>query len=99
MAEARNYVFDHKELAEILIKQQGITEGLWGIYVEFGFAAANINTEPGSKVVVPGTLNFVQKVGIQQFPEANNLTVDATHVNPRSPSKSTKRPSKRKAAE
>lgn len=89
MAEAKNYVFDHRELAELLVKQQDIHEGLWGIYVEFGFAAANVNSDPtGGKVLLPTALSIVQKVGIQQFPEPSNLTVDAAKVNPR---KSTKR--------
>ena len=95
MPETKNYVFDHLELAEILVKQQNIHEGLWGVYIEFGFAAANINTDPSGKVLAPGTLNFVQKVGIQRFPEPNNLTVDAAKVNPQQPV-STKRRSKKR---
>ena len=44
MAEVKTYVFDYKEVAEALIKQQGIHEGLWGVYMEFGIGAANIPT-------------------------------------------------------
>jgi hypothetical protein len=94
MAEAKNYVFDHRELAEILVKQQDIHEGLWGVYVEFGFVATNLSSEPAlnPKNVTPAVINLVQKIGIQQFPEASNLTVDAAKVNPRKPSaKGTKR--------
>lgn len=96
MAEANNYTFDFQELAEILVKQQGITEGLWGIYIEFGLGAANINTEPGGKILRPAAINLVQKMGIQKFAEANNLTVDAAQVNPSKPAKSSKRPAKRR---
>ncbi|MDQ2920399.1 MAG: hypothetical protein M3R52_02110 [Acidobacteriota bacterium] len=95
MAEAKNYVFDYQELAEILVKQQSIHEGLWGIYLEFGFAAANLKTDPNSAMVMPGIMNLVQKIGIQQFPEANNLTVDAAKVNPSKTAKSRKRQNRR----
>lgn len=92
MAEAKNYVFDHRELAELLVKQQDIHEGLWGVYIEFGFAAANVSADPTAsavnKLLLPTALTIVQKIGIQQFPEPSNLTVDAAKVNPR---KSTKR--------
>jgi hypothetical protein len=95
MAEATNYTFGFQELAAILVRQQGITQGLWGIYVEFGLGAANINTAPGEKVLAPAAINIVQKIGIQQFPEANNLTVNAAEVNPQKSAKSTKRSKKK----
>ena len=95
MAEATNYTFGFQELAAILVKQQGITEGLWGIYVEFGLGAANINTIPGEKVLAPAAINIVQKVGIQKFSEANNLTVDASKVNPPKPARGAKRSAKK----
>jgi len=95
MAEATNYLFGFQELAAILVREQGITEGLWGIYIEFGLGAANINTAPGEKMLAPAAINIVQKLGIQKFAEANNLTVDASEVNPKTPAKSTKRPSKK----
>ena len=95
MSEANNYTFGFEELAEILVKQQGITEGLWGIYIEFGLGAANINTEPGGKVLRPAAINLVQKIGIQKFAEANNLTVDAAKLNPPKTAKISKRQSRR----
>ena len=41
MPEVKQYVYTHKEIAELLIKDQGIHEGLWGAYYEFSFTAAN----------------------------------------------------------
>jgi creatinine amidohydrolase/Fe(II)-dependent formamide hydrolase-like protein len=84
MAEADRFTFTYKEIAEALVKQQGIHEGLWGVYVEFGIGAANVGTMPESNDVVPAAIVPVQKIGLQRFPEANNLTVDATVVNPAS---------------
>lgn len=75
MPEADRLLFELRELAEVLVKSQGIREGLWGIYVEFGLGAANVPTGPGQ--VTPAAINFVQKIGIQRFPEPNSLTIDA----------------------
>ncbi len=86
MAEADRYIFTYKEIAEALVRQQGIHEGLWGVYVEFGIAAANVGSTPESNDVVPAAIVPVQKLGLQRFPEANNLTVDAAEVNPASES-------------
>lgn len=82
MAEADRYTFGYKEVAEALVKQQGIHEGLWGVYVEFAIAAANLGSAPESNDLVPTAIVPVQRMGIQRFPEANNLTVDAAAVNP-----------------
>lgn len=82
MADVERYTFTYKEVAEALVKQQGIHEGLWGIYVEFAIAAANVGSAPESSDIVPAAIVPVQKMGLQRFPEANNLTVDAAEVNP-----------------
>ena len=36
MPETPQIIFSFKEIAEMLVKQQDIHEGLWGIYAEFG---------------------------------------------------------------
>jgi hypothetical protein len=82
MAETRVVAFAHRELAEILIRHQGIREGLWGVYFEFRIGAANVNVSPASDDLVPAAIIPVSKVGIQRFDEPNSLTVDAAKVNP-----------------
>src|SRR5919197_1299408 len=82
MAEVKSYVFDYKEVAEALIKKQGIHEGLWGIYMEFGIGAANIPAGPSEQVLLPAAIVPVVKVGIQRFDKPSSLTVDAAEVNP-----------------
>jgi hypothetical protein len=82
MPEVKSYTFDHNELAEILIKKLDIHEGLWGVYIEFGFSAANVGAPPDAKTVTPAALSLVNKIGIQRFDAPNNLTVDAAQVNP-----------------
>jgi|SRR5215208_4562119 len=81
MPEARQIVFSYKELAEILVKQQGIHEGLWGVYAEFAIAAANVNTPEGN--MAPAAIVPLQRIGIQKFDqEVEGLTIDAAEVNP-----------------
>jgi hypothetical protein len=84
MAEVKTYVFDYKEVAEALIKQQGIHEGLWGIYMEFGIGAANIPAGPSEQALLPAAIVPVAKIGIQRFDKPSSLTVDAAEVNPAS---------------
>jgi hypothetical protein len=79
MAEATNYLFDYKEVAELLVKKQDIHEGFWGIGIEFGFGAQNIRTPNG---FAPAAIIPVQKIGLNRFEEPNNMTVDAAEVNP-----------------
>jgi hypothetical protein len=82
MPETKNFVFDHRELAEILVKKLDIHEGVWGIYLEFTNAGANMPTT-SPDTFTPAIINFVNKVGIQRFDRPSNLTVDAAVVNPK----------------
>ena len=82
MPESKNYVFSYTELAEILVKKLDIHEGLWGLYVEFNFGAANINASPDGKSLAPAAIAAIKSIGIQRFDTPNNLTVDAAVVNP-----------------
>jgi hypothetical protein len=82
MAETNSIVFTHREVAEALIKQQNIHDGIWGIYIEFALGGANISTSENDPNLVPAAIIPVTKIGIQRFPTPNNLTVDAAEVNP-----------------
>jgi hypothetical protein len=82
MAEAKNYLFTYKEIAEALVKAQDIHEGLWAVYVEFGLAAGNIPAGPTDNTVVPAAVVPILKMGIQRAEQPNALTVDAAEVNP-----------------
>ena len=81
MPETRQVTFTYEELAEILIKQQGIHEGLWGVYFELGIGAGTIPGPDGN--FVPAAVVPIQRMGIQKFDEeVKGLTVDAAVVNP-----------------
>jgi hypothetical protein len=82
MPEVKNYSFSHVELTEILVKKLDLHEGLWGVYLEFGFSGANMPTAPDGKTFSPAAISFVNKIGIQKFDSPSNLTVDAAKINP-----------------
>ncbi len=84
MAEPRQIAFPYQELATILVRRQGIHEGLWGVYVELGIGGANVSPAPGVDAV-PAAIVPLQRIGIQRFDEeVEGLTVDAAVVNPAS---------------
>jgi hypothetical protein len=92
MAEATQYLFGFKELAEIIVKKQGLHEGFWGIIVKFGLHAANLNV-PGAETPYPAAMIPILEIGIQKQDELTPLAVDAAVVNP-PPAKSKKSSSK-----
>lgn len=81
MAEVKICTFTFKEIVEALIKKENIHEGIWGVYVEFGIGAANVGQAPGQDVL-PAAIVPVMKIGIQRLEVENNLSVDASKVNP-----------------
>jgi len=92
MPEVKQYTFTHVELAEVLIKQLDIHEGIWGVAIEFNFFATNVPLPPDGKTIMPAGVNVVNKIGLQRFETANNFTVDATKANPPSQHSLKKKP-------
>lgn len=80
MPETKTIVFNHREVAEALIKKADLHEGLWQIYVEFGISAANIAT--GQDQFSPAAIVPISKIGLLRMDKEAPLTVDASKVNP-----------------
>ena len=80
MPEATQIVFKHKELAELLVKAQGIHTGIWGLFIRFGIGASNIG--PSDAELQPAAIVPVLEIGLQKFEKETNLSVDAAKVNP-----------------
>ena len=81
MAESlTRYTFEHKEIVEALIKRQGLHDGLWMLYIEFGLGA--INAGPSEDQLLPAAVVPVVRIGLQKGEKENSLTVDAAKVNP-----------------
>jgi hypothetical protein len=81
MQKQNQITYSYKELATALIKDSDIHEGLWGVYMQFGFSAANVPTSSPNEII-PAAIVPVTGIGIQKFDAENNLTVDAAKVNP-----------------
>ena len=81
MAEPGQFLFSFKELAEILVKRQGLHEGIWGVFVKFGMQATNIG--PNDSELRPAVIVPILEFGLQKFDKENNLSVDAAKVNPK----------------
>lgn len=81
MADSEKLDFTYKELVSALIRERGIHDGIWGLVVEFGLAAANVALNPNQEYS-PAAIIPVVRIGIQRSEETTNLTVDASRVNP-----------------
>lgn len=85
MAEASQITFSFKEIAEMLVKRQGLHEGIWGIFVKFGMGASNVG--PNEDSLQPAAIVPILELGLQKFEKENNLSVDAAKVNPKTKSR------------
>lgn len=78
MAEATNFKFSYKELAALMVKQQQIKEGHWGVVISFGLTGGNAGPTP--EQVVPAAIVGVLEIGLRRFDAPGPLTVDAATV-------------------
>jgi hypothetical protein len=85
MPEATQIVFKHKELAELLVKSQGIHEGIWGLFLRFGIGGSNVG--PSEADLNPAAIVPVLEIGLQKFEKETNISVDAAKVNPKKETK------------
>ena len=79
-AQTTQIIFPFKDIAAALVKLQGLHEGIWGIYLEFGIQGTNAGPTPTE--LVPAAIVPVVKIGLQKFTEETTLSVDAAKVNP-----------------
>jgi hypothetical protein len=80
MAEVTQISFKHTEVAELLIKKQGLHEGIWGLFFKFGLGASNIG--PTETEITPSAIVGVLEIGLQKFEKESSIAVDAGKVNP-----------------
>ncbi len=82
MAEATQLMFSHAEVVTALIKQQGLHEGIWGLAINFGLAAANVGQTPDASDANPAAVVPILAIGLQRAEAVSNLAVDAAVANP-----------------
>ncbi|HOP47768.1 MAG TPA: hypothetical protein PK874_08905 [Desulfobacteraceae bacterium] len=70
------------ELTEILVKNQGLHEGLYNLTVQFQIAVGTVGPSPES--MCPGAMMGVSRIGLSKTAEGkeNVHTVNAALVNP-----------------
>jgi hypothetical protein len=78
MATATSYQFSYREIAEMLVRKVGVTEGIWGLEVRFGFQVTNIG--PSDENLLPAVIVPVVEIGLQKFDRLTNLSVDAAEL-------------------
>jgi hypothetical protein len=93
MPEREKKKFTYTQLAELLVKASNIHKGYWGLFLEFGLGGANLPLAgpEGDMSLRPAAIIPVNTIGIQEFDEANPLTVDAAKVNPKTTGTSKRR--------
>lgn len=74
--------FTLAEIAEILIKQQGIHEGFYNLSIQFQLAFGAVGPSP--ELTCPGAMIGVGGIGLSKIEQkkANKDTVDAAKINP-----------------
>ena len=82
MGEPQIIAFTNKEIVEVLIKHQGIHEGLWALTVQFGLKTGMSKVGPSEEDMVPTVIIPVLKMAIQKHDNPTPFTVDAAEVNP-----------------
>jgi len=83
MAEATQYVFTHKELVELLIRKQGLHEGIWSLAFQLALAGGNV-APPSGTGIVPAAIIPILSVGLQKTDKESEIAVDAAKINPTS---------------
>jgi len=79
MGDVNQYIFTPRAVVEALIKMQGLREGIWGLYMEFGVVSTTAG--PTKEQQVPAAVVPVVKLGLQRMAAENNLAVDAATIN------------------
>jgi hypothetical protein len=85
MPETTEVNFSHREIAEMLVKKQGIHEGIWGISVRFNWSATNVGPSPTE--LYPSAIASIVQIGLHRVEKESNIAVDAAKVNPKSQEK------------
>jgi hypothetical protein len=85
MSKPTKHAFTHKDVVTAMIRDRGIHEGIWGLYVHFGLSAHNINAaEVGKEVrLTPAATVALFEISLQPFEAESTISVDAAKVNPK----------------
>ena len=77
--------YELREITELLVKHQGLHEGLYDLAIEFQISVGAVGPDPAS--IVPGAIFGIKRIGIMKTEKAGLSTVDAAKVKPSSQAK------------
>lgn len=98
MADPKRVVLPYKDLVEMMIKRNNLHEGLWGLFARFGLNVANAPVEYDDATQVrPVAIVPLIEIGLQEYKQLNDLSLDAAVVNPRQKVAKKARTAKKKA--
>ncbi len=81
MPEVSQVIYTHKELASLMVRDQGIRSGLWMVYARFANSVSYIAPpEDQDGPAGPGVVTMLVDLGIQRADQSGPLTVDASQV-------------------
>jgi len=78
MAEPTQLEYKLKDLAALMVRDQGIKDGHWMILIRFAHTAATIETP--IEGATPASISRVVSIGISRVDQPNPLSVDASEV-------------------
>ena len=84
MAEPTQYAFALNEVTRALVREHGITSGLWDVAVEFGLTAGLMG--PTQDAALPTALLQISRFLLVRHPDdqpLNPTTVDAASIQPK----------------
>ncbi len=79
MAEATQIEYSLREVAELIVRDRGIKEGHWMIWLKFAHTAANISLE-NKDDINPVVMSRVMALGIQRVDLPSRISVDASEL-------------------
>lgn len=80
MGEPTEFLFDYKEVAELLVKKQDLHEGIWELRFHFGLNAGCVG--PSDDHLTPTAFVGIVKVSLALAEKETNMSVNAAKVNP-----------------
>lgn len=69
-----------QQIAELIIKEQKLHEGLYDLAFEFQIGVGAVGPSP--ETVLPGAMIGISRIGIKRAEKLGPLTVDASKINP-----------------
>ncbi len=91
MPDPKQIEYKLKEIAELMVRDQGFTDGHWMVLVTFGHTAGNIETSENGPLS-PGAISVIKSLGIQSIPQPNSISVDASQIGRKKPRRTTRAP-------